>query len=460
MHHAICAIDTLSNKYVFPTQADKSSTYTCPECSKEVIPRKGNVRKHHFAHKASTDPCSYFDRPSESQQHKIAKIAILSHLENGNMIYTTYKCPVSYDKFHICETYIKLYEDDIIQLEYRDTQNKYVADIAILNKGTPRILIEIYHTHNTTTCTRPEPWYEFSTSDVLDSSFEKQTHLQCLRNRENVDSKCEYCRLGDFYLGAIDKPTGGFCLPLRKYEHNELICQYCSQPVKLQGRMFQHIEPSKCLFYNYPTDDQIKTNLIHSLANLIQEEMNQERYSEKSIVLSFEYSCSSTYFAGGCSNVGEYSMNYEKDDIVYMNLKKNYIRVKNKDGIKYELIICDEDECKNGIEYNKLYIYAKTKLHKLVNDRFIIDLCNNGFCFDCKIINDNTQYFDKLPKFRTKWRGETSTPCILCNKLYYMSLYINGFYRPLCFDCMCELDIDSNLEKIKTYKPKPLFTED
>jgi hypothetical protein len=208
---------------------------------------------------------------------------------------------------------------------------------------------------------------------------------------------------------------------------------------------------------------------MHSLANLIQEEKNRPRLclekSEKSIGLRFEYSCSSTYFAGGCSNIGEYSMNCEKDDIVCMSLKKNYIRIKNKDGIKCELIICDEDECKNGIEHNKLYIYAKTKLHKLVkvekwSDVFIISLCNHGFCFDCTIINDNKQYFDKLPKFHTKWRGETSTPCILCNKLYYMSLYMNGFYRPLCFDCMSDLDLDSNLEKIKTYKPKPMFVED
>jgi hypothetical protein len=52
------------------SKVDKTvkEVFVCPQCSGLLIPRKGKIKAHHFAHKAE-DNCSY-----ESYLHKIAKI--------------------------------------------------------------------------------------------------------------------------------------------------------------------------------------------------------------------------------------------------------------------------------------------------------------------------------------------------------------------------------------------------
>jgi len=50
--------------------AEKGPDYVCPNCKADVILRKGRVRIHHFAHKA-TSTCPF--SKSESQAHYTAK---------------------------------------------------------------------------------------------------------------------------------------------------------------------------------------------------------------------------------------------------------------------------------------------------------------------------------------------------------------------------------------------------
>lgn len=48
--------------------AKKGKEYRCPNCGGIMIPKQGEKRAKHFAHKANTENCSY-----ETYLHKIVK---------------------------------------------------------------------------------------------------------------------------------------------------------------------------------------------------------------------------------------------------------------------------------------------------------------------------------------------------------------------------------------------------
>ena len=85
-NHLIGAIEKLSNKYTYPKNANKKYDYECPDCREDVIPRQGKVRTHHFAHKRSSNNCSYYNNPNEAQIHKDAKLLMESILKERKTI--------------------------------------------------------------------------------------------------------------------------------------------------------------------------------------------------------------------------------------------------------------------------------------------------------------------------------------------------------------------------------------
>jgi hypothetical protein len=169
------AIDILTNLYVPPMEAKKENNYKCVECENKVIIRKGNIRRAHFAHYAQTNICSYYDHPNESQIHKDAKLLMAKLLSEKKRIQFCYPCsyPPCYNTSSECNAFSEVpsivYQDgDEVKLEYRDRDNKWVADVAIVNNGVVRYIIEIKHTHKTITH-RPEPWFEVdATQFILD----------------------------------------------------------------------------------------------------------------------------------------------------------------------------------------------------------------------------------------------------------------------------------------------------
>ena len=66
------AFEIKTNNYTLPQYAKKSEKYKCPDCNMDLIFKKGQIIKQHFAHKANSN-CTYYDHPSESQLHKDAK---------------------------------------------------------------------------------------------------------------------------------------------------------------------------------------------------------------------------------------------------------------------------------------------------------------------------------------------------------------------------------------------------
>ena len=81
-HFSMGAINKSTNNYEYPKIAVKNNKYKCPSCDKDIIFRNGKILQPHFAHYKSTNPCNYYEKPSESQIHKDAKLLMKSLLND------------------------------------------------------------------------------------------------------------------------------------------------------------------------------------------------------------------------------------------------------------------------------------------------------------------------------------------------------------------------------------------
>ncbi len=170
------AIDIETKKYTSPFDAVKGKKYECVDCKRPVILRKGNIRIHHFAHSAQTNVCTYYEHPNEAQIHKDAKFLMQKLLNEKRLICFTWECN-DCGNFYAFEEVptIKYKDSDEAILEYRDKEGKWVADVALINNGNLRYIIEIKNTHQTVN-KRPEPWYEVDAAKFIEhvnSCFEE-----------------------------------------------------------------------------------------------------------------------------------------------------------------------------------------------------------------------------------------------------------------------------------------------
>jgi len=53
------ALNKLTNEYVLPSIANKQDEHICPDCSKDLILKKGTKRVHHFAHYGGINPIGF-----------------------------------------------------------------------------------------------------------------------------------------------------------------------------------------------------------------------------------------------------------------------------------------------------------------------------------------------------------------------------------------------------------------
>jgi hypothetical protein len=168
------AIDTETQAYVLPQHATKGRTYVCADCSQRVIFRKGEVRTPHFAHFVPTTKCTYYNATAgESDSHKHAKLLLKKWILDHRAICFVWDCQQQ-GSFGSCGTGVERNLDhkdgDEVLLEYRSPSGGYVADLAVMNAGSLRYIIEIAHSHRTTTTCRPEPWFEVKASDIDEGS--------------------------------------------------------------------------------------------------------------------------------------------------------------------------------------------------------------------------------------------------------------------------------------------------
>lgn len=175
-----------SKEYVYPGIAKKTEKYECPDCHKDLIFRKGDVRIHHFAHRKSDNPCTYYSGPSESQIHKDAKMLLKNLLERKTKIIIKKKCcgefeiPMMTDKSKIV-------------LEHRFEYNGLkIADVAYLDDNKISYIFEICHTHKTDDDKRPDPWFEIDAYKLLKEANDNRTvtlKISCIRK-----NKCKKCK--------------------------------------------------------------------------------------------------------------------------------------------------------------------------------------------------------------------------------------------------------------------------
>jgi hypothetical protein len=192
------AIDVETKQYVFPYEAVKGKDYRCIDCDQKVIFKKGELRKAHFAHYAPTNTCSYYEHPNESQLHKDAKLLMARLLTKRKNIQFIWNCsyPACYGTPSSCYVFdecpsIIYNDDDEVVLEHRDKDGKWIADVAIVNKGEVRYIIEIKHTHKTMTA-RPEPWYEVDATSLIQTI-----------NYINTDPELKDLKDGDDFIYEI-----------------------------------------------------------------------------------------------------------------------------------------------------------------------------------------------------------------------------------------------------------------
>jgi hypothetical protein len=185
--------------------AKKTNKYICPHCEKDVIFRNGKIKKPHFAHRKSNSPCFYYDKPSESQIHKDAKLLMKTIFDHKNAIKIHRIC--SYCDIPKCVLNITVsdYIDKesnqdknfITVLEHRfyHENSERIADVAVLHNNHMEYIFEICYRHKTKEENRPEPWFEIDAEKLIHNInhfpttlLNKNVAIECIRNY-----KCDRC---------------------------------------------------------------------------------------------------------------------------------------------------------------------------------------------------------------------------------------------------------------------------
>lgn len=192
-HLSMGAINKTTNLYEYPKIAQKTNKYMCPECNRDLILKKGTQKVHHFAHYASNTPCMYYDRPSESQIHKDAKLALKTVLNNRTDISFIRTC-------NHCNNVITVdmnaYTEDmniIVEYPFKYNDKQQYADLAIINNGQIGYIFEICYRHKTSPDRRPEPWVEIDAESFIKLINKNDTNsdglfVDCIRKQE-----CDEC---------------------------------------------------------------------------------------------------------------------------------------------------------------------------------------------------------------------------------------------------------------------------
>jgi hypothetical protein len=274
MEYNTGAIDVETKRYTIPAYAQKGKEYKCADCNQKVILRKGSIRKAHFAHFSPTNKCQYFEHPNESQLHKDAKYKLAEKLKSKFPIEINNYCPeCGTDPAGLYELQVEYSENDEVIIEYRDPNNKYVADIAVLNGEKVKYIFEIKHTHATTTNVRPEPWFEFTTENIFTDEKRlsendpnddlTKSYLRCSRSHKS--RYCANCRIklekwplnipmikkkGMEFMWTQDKP----CIKCDRIQYNpeyikghRQICKICI--ANYEDELKKEYSEARCMIF-------------------------------------------------------------------------------------------------------------------------------------------------------------------------------------------------------------------
>jgi hypothetical protein len=202
------ANDVETGEYSLADYAIKSREYTCPQCNQKLILKKGNIKRHHFAHYSQELDCGFynvnraseFNRIHEGLLHKTAKIMLKQILEEaiGKSIYVFRNCATqqcdNYEPIHLWN----INENTSFELEYMlKHENRNIRpDLTWLDKNEVKYIFEVYDTSKTKEYNRPEgmEWFEFKAEDIIQRFKEgkfngDEIQFSCMRDI----IKCDHC---------------------------------------------------------------------------------------------------------------------------------------------------------------------------------------------------------------------------------------------------------------------------
>lgn len=134
----------------------KTQRFVCINCGAEMIPKLGEIKARHFAHKAETPDCS-----SETYLHKLAKLRLKEKFYSSESFEIAYWQEVKCSDKSSCPFFkeeeckekklksfdLKKYYDTCQEEQRADS---FIADLKIsssLNPDLPPVIIEIYVSH-------------------------------------------------------------------------------------------------------------------------------------------------------------------------------------------------------------------------------------------------------------------------------------------------------------------------
>lgn len=209
-HFSMGAINKTTNNYEYPKIANKTNKYKCPFCEKDVIFRNGKIKQPHFAHYKSDNPCSYYEKPNETQIHKDAKLLMKTLLDEKRTIFIERNCnycdingrPFNYsDDYEIFSNEYAENTKAYIEYKFEYNNSKKSADVALIENDKIKYIFEICHKNKTLEKNRPDPWFEIkaeylinkiNSGEIIDE--EGNVFLECIR-----DYKCDSCRYSEEY---------------------------------------------------------------------------------------------------------------------------------------------------------------------------------------------------------------------------------------------------------------------
>ena len=199
-HFSMGAINKTTNNYEYPKIANKINKYKCPFCEKDVIFRNGKIKQPHFAHYKSDNPCSYYEKPNETQIHKDAKLLMKTLLDNKRLINIYRKCYYCYED---PEDFLNIRDEEytdgvnaVIEYKFNYNNSKKSADVALLKNKELKYIFEICYKHKTEEENRPEPWFEINAETLINETNsgknineEGELEIECIR-----EYKCDCCK--------------------------------------------------------------------------------------------------------------------------------------------------------------------------------------------------------------------------------------------------------------------------
>ena len=267
IHFSMGAINKFTNDYEYPQMASKGKNkYKCPSCDKDVIFKKGLIKKPHFAHYKSENPCLYYDKPTESQIHKDAKMLMKSLLDNKKNISITRECKychqrncgynegIHYDIYEEYNENIKAF----IEYKFVHNNSKKSADVALVENDKIKYIFEICYKHKTNEENRPEPWVEINAEDLINKinsgeiiDEDGNISIKCIRNY-----KCEFCveyeenetkKMNLYYENLRQEKLEREMIEtekekIRKKEEYRIIQEECERIKKLEDEKIRKLE--------------------------------------------------------------------------------------------------------------------------------------------------------------------------------------------------------------------------